>query len=62
MLTPYKSYKFTYISRKNGNEVLTSALITVIEMDLPILSTKTPAGYLQRKINLNEEISFDLII
>ena len=32
----------------------------VVEMDLPILTTTVPAGFLGRRINLNELLQFNI--
>lgn len=53
-LMPYKTYNFEVKARKGEKSLLLNGIVIIIEVDLPVLSTALPAGYTNRKVNLNE--------
>ena len=53
-MIPYNTYEFRLKAMKYNKIKEISVLITIIELDIPILKTEIPSGFLDRKINLNE--------
>jgi hypothetical protein len=59
-LTAYSTYSFFLSGTKDTRSLVTSAIIIVIEMDLPLLTTEVPSGFIGRRITLNEQLNVDV--
>jgi hypothetical protein len=60
-LAPYNSYNFMMNCTKSYRNLLVQAILIVVEMDLPLLTTIIPAALISRRISINEVLSMQIV-
>ena len=63
-LAPYNSYEFIYIINDTSTNITYNftAVIMVVEMDIPVLGANFDPSLLTRPVNINEDLTFNLIL